>query len=183
MNIACYIRVSTADQAVENQLPGILGYCRSHQWPEPEIYAEQESAWRQGHQRELARLLAELRTGRRKYDYLVIFALDRLTRGKVGEVVNLINAFEQTGCRIISLKESWLAEAGPMRDLFTLMIAWAANYESERKIQNTRAGLQRARANGKVLGRPVGKKDSKKRIKKRPIVYRYTAPSITAEVQ
>lgn len=183
MNCAAYIRVSTADQTAENQLPAIMDYCKAHWCPEPEIYAENESAWKSGHQRELARLLRELRTGCRQYDYLVIFALDRLTRGKVGDVMNLINAFEQTRCKIISLKESWLAEAGPMRDLFTLMIAWASNYESERKSQNTKAGLARARANGKVLGRPVGKKDGKKRIKKRPVIYGHAAPRVKAPVE
>jgi putative DNA-invertase from lambdoid prophage Rac len=183
MNTACYLRVSTSEQTAENQLPSILSYCQTHGWPAPFVYSENESAWRAGHQRELARLLRELRTGRRRYDYLVIYALDRLTRGKVGDVFNLINSFEQQGCRVISIKESWLADAGPMRDLFTMMVAWASNYESERKSQNTRAGLERARTQGVTLGRPVGKKDSKKRLKKRPVIYRHNNPRGKADVE
>ena len=49
--------------------------------------------------------------------------------------------------------------------------------------ERTRAGLERARAEGKRLGRPSGKKDSKKRRKKRPVVYRYGGPSVAGVTQ
>lgn len=183
MKIAAYIRVSTDQQTAKNQLPAIMDYCKVHRWPEPEIYSENESAWRQGHQRELARLLRELRTGRRHYDYLVVFALDRLTRGGIRAIFPLLDSFENLGCKIISLKENWIPESGPLRDVFVSMIAWASQYESDRKSQNTRAGLDRARANGKTLGRPKGSKDSKKRLKKRPVIYRREPMSVTAGEQ
>jgi len=181
MNIAGYIRVSTEQQTTDNQLPAVLDYCKCHWWPEPVVYSENESAWRAGHQRELSRLLSELRAGRRRYDYLVVFALDRLTRGGIADCLQLINSFEQAGCKVISIKEPWIADGGPMRDLFAAFVSWAAQYESIRKSQNTRAGLDRAKANGVRLGRPPGKKDGKKRLKKRPVVYRLGSPSVTAE--
>lgn len=182
-NIAAYIRVSTSDQTAENQLPAILDYCKTHWWPEPEIYAENESAWKAGHQRELARLLRELRTGRRRYDYLVVFALDRLTRGGIRAIFPLVDSFENLSCKVVSIKENWIPESGAMRDIFVSMIAWAAQYESDRKSQNTKAGLARAVANGIRLGRPPGRKDSKRRIKKRPVIYRHAAPGVTAGVE
>ena len=84
-NLAGYARVSTDEQTADNQVPAIMAWAESHGYNKErvEIYQENESAWRQGHQSELARLLRELRTGRRKYDYLVVFALDRLTRGGI----------------------------------------------------------------------------------------------------
>lgn len=183
MKVAAYIRVSTADQTTDNQLPTVQDYCKCHWWPEPVVYAENETAWRAGHQRELAKLLLELRTGRRRYDYLVLFALDRLTRCGIAECLQLINSFEQAGCKVVSIKEPWIAEGGPMRDLFAAFVAWAANYESIRKSQNTKAGLARARANGVRLGRPPGRKDGKKRLKKRPVVYRLGNPNVMAGVE
>lgn len=183
MNVACYVRVSTDEQTTENQLQPIKDYCAARWWPEPEIYAENESAWRQGHQSELARLLRELRTGRRRYDYLVVFALDRLTRGGIRAIFPLLDSFENLGCKIVSLKEAWIPETGALRDVFISMVSWAAEYESERKSQNTRAGLERARANGKALGRPQGSKDGKPRIKKRPVIYRHNNPRLTAGVE
>lgn len=180
MKVAAYIRVSTDEQDYNNQLQPVKDYCQAHWWPEPVIYAENESAWRQGHQRELSRLLRELRTGQRHYDYLIVFALDRLSRGKVGQVLTLLDTFENQACKVVSIKEPWLSDAGPARDIIISAVSWAANYESERKSQNTLAGLDKARTNGKTLGRPKGSKDSRKRLKKRPTIYRHNNPRITA---
>lgn len=183
MNVAVYIRVSSSDQTAENQLPAILDYCKAHWWPEPEIYAENESAWKQGHQRELARLLDNIRSGKRKYDYLIIWSLDRLCRQGIAAILQLVSTFETYGCHIISIQESWTTVDGPMRELFIAMAAWAAKFESDRRSARTKAGLARVRANGKKLGRPVGKKDSKKRRKKRPVVYRYGGSLVGSAAQ
>ena len=183
MNIVAYIRVSTSDQVVENQLQAILDYCKAQRWPEPQIYAETESAWRAGHQRELSRLLNDIRSGLRKFDYLMVWALDRLCRQGIGPVLQLVSTFETYGVKVISLQESWTATEGPMRELFIAMAAWAAKFESDRRSERTKAGLARVRANGKKLGRPVGRKDGKKRRKKRPVTYRYGGPGVEVTAQ
>ena len=184
MNVAAYLRVSTGEQTVENQLPAIEAYCNNLGWQLEGVYAESESAWRNGHQQELAQLLSDLRSGRRRYDCLLVWALDRLSRQGIGPLLQLINTFEVYGCHVISVNESWThPEAGPMREMFIAMSAWAAKFESDRRSERTRAGLERARAKGQKLGRPVGKKDSKKRRKKRPVVYRYGGPSVATVVQ
>lgn len=177
MNIACYIRVSTSEQTAENQLPAIKDFCKARWWPEPEVYQENESAWRAGHQHELARLLRELRTGKRKIDFLVVWSLDRLSRQGIAATLQLINSFEVVGCKIVSLHESWISEEGPMREVFAAMAAWAAKYESDKKSENTKAGLARAVSQGKRLGRPMGSKDSRKR---RSVGYllRYASPEL-----
>lgn len=98
--------------------------------------------------------------------------------------MQLINIFEVYGCHVISVNESWThPEAGPMREMFIAISAWAAKFESDRRSERTRAGLARVIANGKKLGRPVGKKDSKRRRKKRPVVYRYGGSSVEVAVQ
>lgn len=183
VRVAAYIRVSTNEQTVENQLLAIRDYCKARWFPDPEIYAENESAWRAGHQRELSQLLDDIRSGQRKYDYLIVWALDRLCRQGIGPVLQLVSTFETYGVKVISLQESWTATEGPMRELFIAMAAWAGKYESDRRSERTRAGLDRARANGQKLGRPVGKKDSKKRRKKRPVVFKYGGPSVAAVEQ
>lgn len=176
---ACYIRVSTSDQSAENQLPAIRQYCDHHNYELADIYQENESAWRDGHQRELARLLDDIRHGKRHYDVLVVWALDRLTRSGIRAIFPLLDAFELYNVHVVSIQDAWLQqETGPGRDMFISIAAWAAKFESDRKSANTRAGLERARANGKRLGRPPGSKDKEKRRKKRPVVFRYAAPSV-----
>lgn len=184
MNVAAYLRVSTDQQEISNQLPAIEAYCNNHGWQLEGIYTESESAWRNGHQKELSRLLNDLRTGRRRYDCLLVWALDRLSRQGIGPLLQLINTFEVYDCHVISVNESWThPEAGPMREMFIAMSAWAAKFESDRRSERTRAGLDRVRANGQKLGRPVGAKDSKKRRKKRPVVYRYGGSLMRSAVQ
>jgi DNA invertase Pin-like site-specific DNA recombinase len=163
MKAACYLRCSTGDQHTDNQVPDIMDYCKAHWWPEPEIYRENESAWRKGHQAELSRLLADIRSGRRKYDRLIIWSLDRLSRGGVGELFGLIHAFRQYGCQVVSCKEPWLESAGPAGDLLLAVTAWIAEFESLRRSERTLAGLARAKKEGKTLGRPSGSKDKEPR--------------------
>lgn len=163
MKAACYLRVSTGQQDVSNQLPAIRAWCESQDYELAEVYQENESAWRNGHQHELSRLLSDIRSGRRKYDYLIVWALDRLSRQGIGPVLQLVSTFEAYGCKVISTQESWTAAEGPMRELFIAMAAWAGKFESDRRSERTRAGLERARSEGKRLGRPKGSRDKVKR--------------------
>ena len=173
MKAACYLRVSTGQQDVSNQLPAIKAWCESRGYELAEVYQEAESAWRNGHQHELGRLLSDIRGGKRRYDVVLVWALDRLCRQGIGAVLQLVSTFETYGCHVISIQESWTQDTGPMRELFIAMAAWAGKFESDRRSERTKAGLDRARSSGKTLGRPPGSRDSKKRIKKRPVVYRY----------
>ncbi len=159
MKAACYLRVSTGQQDVSNQLPAIKAWCESRGYELAEIYAENESAWRVGHQRELARLLSDLRSGRRKYDYLAVWSLDRLTRQGIASILGLVNAFKAHGCQVISIQELWTEQSGPMAELLYSITAWVARFESDRRSERVKAGQARAVRRGKKLGRPAGSKD------------------------
>ena len=71
MKACCYLRVSSQEQSTDNQLPAIEAYAASKGYELVAIYRENESAWRAGHQKELARLLDDIRSGRRKYDIVL----------------------------------------------------------------------------------------------------------------
>ena len=163
MKVTAYLRVSSDQQTTDNQLPAIKAWCERRGYELTEIYAENESAWRNGHQKELARLLGDLRSGRRKFDILLIWSLDRLSRQGIGAILQLISTFETNGCHVISIQESWTVVNGPMRELFIAMAAWAAKFESDKRSERTKAGLARAVASGKKLGRPSGSKDKGRR--------------------
>jgi DNA invertase Pin-like site-specific DNA recombinase len=171
INTAAYLRVSTEQQTYDNQFPAILDYCKANWWAEPVVYAENESAWRVGHQKELSRLLYDIRSGKRKFDYLIVFALDRLSRQGPLAVLDLINNFKNYGVKVISIKEPFTNLPFGFDNVVYSFIAWASQYESERKSQNTKAGLVRTMIIGKTkagkpitkLGRPAGSKDKRQR--------------------
>lgn len=163
MRVAAYLRVSTQEQTTANQSPAIEAWVKSRGHDLVEVYAENESAWRVGHQRELARLLSDLRGGKRKYDYLLVWSLDRLTRQGIASILGLVNTFKAHGCQVISIQESWTEQSGPMAELLYSIVAWVAKFESDRRSERVKAGQARAVKQGKRLGRPKGSKDRRRR--------------------
>jgi len=68
--VVIYLRVSGSEQTVENQLPALEKWVADKNHELVEIYRENESAWRSGHQRELSRLFNDLK--RRKIDVCLL---------------------------------------------------------------------------------------------------------------
>ena len=163
MKAALYLRVSTTEQNVDNQLPALEAYADSRGWQIVEVYKENESAWKAGHQKELARLLSDSRNGKRKVDVVLVWALDRLSREGAAAILNLINTFKAYGIRVISYQESWTEAPGAIGEVLYAIAGWVAKMESERRSERTKAGLARAISQGKKLGRPTGTKDVGKR--------------------
>jgi putative DNA-invertase from lambdoid prophage Rac len=59
------------------------------------------------------------------------------------------------GCvPVLSVREGWLDTTGPVRPLLVAIFGWVAEQERTRLIERTKAGLERARRQGKRLGRP-----------------------------
>lgn len=145
---ALYIRVSTERQAVENQAADVrqLALARGY---EPVIYEEVESAVKK--RPVFDRMLADVRAGR--VQAVAVWALDRLHRSMIG-AMNTVLELDRLGVPVLSVREGWLDTSGPVRPLLVAIFGWAAEQERTRLIERTKAGLERARRQGKRLGRP-----------------------------
>ena len=161
MKAALYLRVSTDDQDVENQRPGLEALARRLSATIIETYQEKESAWTGGHQRELARAYHAAQRGR--YQYLLVWALDRLTRGGPLATLQAIDRFRRAGVKVVSVQEPWTETPGELGDLLAALVGWVAHHESQRRSERTKAGMERARASGVKVGRPKGSRDRKPR--------------------
>lgn len=173
--VAIYLRVSTGEQTTDNQLSVLQKWVADRGYELVEVYSENESAWKSGHQRELARLFTDLH--RRKVDVCLVWALDRLTREGIARIFELVNRFKAYGVRVISYQESWTEQSGPMADLLYAITAWVAEFESKRRSERTLAGLARALREGKKLGRPKGSKDKAER-QRTGYLLRYANPTL-----
>lgn len=173
--VVIYLRVSSNEQTTENQLPALQKWVADRGHELVEVYSENESAWKSGHQRELAQLFADLH--RRKVYVCLVWALDRLTREGIARIFELVNRFKAYGVRVISYQESWTEQTGPMADLLYAITAWVAEFESKRRSERTLAGLARALREGKKLGRPKGSKDKAKR-QRTGYLLRYANPTL-----
>jgi len=132
------------------------------------VYQEEESAWRNGHQKELANLIADAR--RRRFQAVLVWALDRLSREGALAILSLVNKLSSCEVKVLSYQESWTEAPGEVAELLYALTGWVARMESQRRSERTKAGLARVKAQGKCLGRPLGSKDRRKRKKRQRLV-------------
>lgn len=146
---AVYLRVSSRDgrQDESNQEPECLELCRARGWA-PLVFRERESGVKA---RPVWREVLEL-ARRGHVRAVVVWALDRIGRTRV-QVAHDLAELLRWRVDVVSVRDGWLDQAGPMRDLLVQIFGWVAEGERQRLIERTHAGLARARAKGKVLGR------------------------------
>jgi len=133
------------------------------------VYIEHESAWKAGHQAQLCQLMVDAR--RHRFDVVLVWALDRLSREGAAAILNLVNTFKIYDVKVISYQEPWTEAPGEIGEVLYAIAGWVARMESQRRSERTRAGLARVKAQGKRLGRPSGSKDKRKRKRRQ----RFTA--------
>lgn len=164
---ALWVRISTDDetQSLENQLPAIERFAAHHGYTITRRYEVEDSAWNGGKAEYRATLQQAMDDGYRgHYKVLIVWALDRLTRGGAEDALRLIRQFRERGCTIVSVQESWLNGDSVAQDILVAFAGWMAQQESSRHSERVKAGMQRARAEGKVIGgRKQGSKDKRKR--------------------
>jgi DNA invertase Pin-like site-specific DNA recombinase len=147
--IAIYLRVSTDKQTTENQRPECEQMARQR-GELVSVYEESASAVK--HRPAFERMVKDAKRG--KFDTLVIWAIDRFGRSMVGNLQDL-QELERVGVGVTSVRESWLDTSGPCRPLLAAMFSWVAEQERARLVERTRAGQERARRQGKRIGRPT----------------------------
>ena len=154
-----YSRVSTRDQDPENQVrflenAGIPPDCI---FIDRGISGTMPAEDRPGFQRAMKCIEENKETVK----FLYVYEISRLGRTTI-ETVNLIEKLEKRGIMIWSLspKESFTQSSDKnIRTLLLMIMSWVAERERDNLIERTRAGLDRARSEGKILGRPKAEID------------------------
>jgi DNA invertase Pin-like site-specific DNA recombinase len=78
----------------------------------------------------------------RKFDIVVFWALDRLTRGGTRATLNYLQRLESKGVGYVSYQEQWLNSTGPFKDVMISMFGTLAKQERARISERTIAGLK-----------------------------------------
>lgn len=147
-----YVRVSTDKQDVKNQKLELLKHVQPENLYEDSGVSGTVPA---KNRKEFKKVYGKIQKG--VVTELYVFELSRLGRTST-ETIQLILEIEQLGCHIISLSpnESWtkLIDSPGIRNIFISMFAWFADLERASISERTKLGLQRARNEGKHLGRP-----------------------------
>lgn len=144
-----YARVSTVTQLTENQREQIkqAGYAiDKRRFVEEQISGSVPAMQRPG----FVALLDRLEDG----DTLVVTKLDRIGRDSI-DVQQTVKLFIGRGVRLVVLQLGNLDLTSSAGALMVKMLAAVADFERELIVERTQAGLARAKAQGKRLGRPT----------------------------
>jgi len=144
-----YCRVSTADQTTANQVREIeaAGFkAEPKRVIEETVSGSVAAAERQG----FARLLDKLEDG----DVLVVTKLDRLGRNAM-DVRSTVEALAGMGVRVHCLALGGVDLTSAAGKMTMGVLNAVAEFERDLLIERTQAGLSRAKAQGKTLGRPA----------------------------
>jgi DNA invertase Pin-like site-specific DNA recombinase len=115
-----------------------------------EVFSDAGVSGAKDHRPALSRLMDAAR--RRKIDRVMVARLDRLGRS-VRHLLLTLEEFRVLGVQLLSLAES-MDTATPMGKMVFTLIASVAEFEREIIRERIYAGLRRAKAQGKTLGRP-----------------------------
>lgn len=151
MRTALYIRTSTTEQDPESQARQLRAHAAQHGLEITREYSDQESGASQA-RAGLQRMLTD--AAARRFDVLLFFALDRLTRRGVRHALELLETLQRCQVQIICLQQPALNTAGPLGDMIRAVYAALAEMERDLIRARTSAGMDRARAQGKHIGRP-----------------------------
>ena len=139
---AFWLRVSTPDQLVENQAPALERMAESRGLTVVQRYELRgRSAYRGAQLSDIEDVLADARDGH--FRYLIVWALDRLSRGGIEEGLRIVREFEAAGLTVISCQEPWLESSSDDRDLLIAVSGHSAKAESTRRGERIKASRER----------------------------------------
>ncbi|MGH9716777.1 MAG: recombinase family protein [Candidatus Acidiferrales bacterium] len=151
MRVAIYSRVSTDTQDAENQSVQLREFAARQGWQLVAEYRDIESGAK-ADRPEFKRMLDD--ASRRKFDLLLFWALDRLSREGVLQTLTYLNRLENYGIGFRSYTEQFFDSCGPFKDAVISIMATLAKQERIKRSERTKAALARIKASGKRLGRP-----------------------------
>ena len=153
--VALYARVSTKDgrQDTENQLLQLRDYCRKQGWEIAGEYVDHETGGT-SKRPHFQRMFADARV--RKFDLVLFWSLDRLSREGVSATLNHLERLTGYGVNWRSFTEEYLDSCGLFRDAVLSILATIAKQERVRRSERATAAIARLRRQGKTehLGRP-----------------------------
>jgi DNA invertase Pin-like site-specific DNA recombinase len=153
---ALYLRISTQDgrQTEENQRRELKALLKREGYVFAGEFVDHESG-RKG-RRERAGFNDMFEAAERgAFDVLVFWSLDRFSREGIRTTIHYLQQLETLGVRFRSYTEPYLnTENELVSHILLAVMSYFAEYEAKKISRRTKAGLERARSEGKKIGRP-----------------------------
>jgi DNA invertase Pin-like site-specific DNA recombinase len=151
--VALYARVSTKDkrQDTANQLDQLRQFAATQGWTLVHEYVDRATG-KHSDREQFQQMFLD--ASQRKFDVVLFWSLDRFSREGVRETLNHLQRLNSYGINWRSFTEQYLDSCGIFKDAVLGILATIAKQERVRLSERTVAGLERARKQGRIGGRP-----------------------------
>jgi DNA invertase Pin-like site-specific DNA recombinase len=149
-SVAIYARVSTDKQKVEMQLAELREYGERAGWKIYREFIDEGYTGKDTARPAFKEMLDEARW--RKFDVLLVWKLDRLSRS-LKDLIGTLDELGHLGIDFISY-DNKIDTSSPTGKLVFQVIGAVAEFERNIISERVKAGLRNAQRNGKRLGRP-----------------------------
>jgi DNA invertase Pin-like site-specific DNA recombinase len=161
MRVAFYSRVSTEDQSPINQIDPLTEVGRRLGWEIVDVFVDHGISGAKARRPGLDRLLKGVH--RRDFDLVATWSIDRLSRS-LPDLLALLGELHAKGVGLYLHQQAIDTSTPAGRTMFQMMGVFA-EFERAILVERVKAGLARARASGKRLGRPRLSDESINRIR------------------
>lgn len=157
MKTFCYLRVSTEQQELKSQKLGIEKYLKERSINKAEWITDTISGSTLWRQRALKSVIETAKQG----DLLIVSELSRIGRSTV-DVLQFMQEAAKAGLSIHAVKNSITLDGSIQSTIFATVMGLAAEIERDFIRSRTKEGMERAKAQGVIIGRPKGSTGTKK---------------------
>lgn len=152
MRVALYLRVSTDEQTVDNQRQDLEQVAKQRGWTIVEMYCDDGISGAKGRNKrpDFDRLLRDATS--RRFDLVAAWSVDRLGRS-LTDLIGFLSEIHAVGVDLYLHKQGLDTSTPAGRAMFQMMGVFS-EFELAMIRERTRAGMARAKAAGKHIGRP-----------------------------
>ena len=159
MKVAIYVRVSTFDQTTLNQEIELNEYCKRQGYDIFKVYKERGISGAKTSRPQLDKMLQDMR--HKLFNAVIVWKFDRLGRS-TQHLLQVLEEMKNKKVRLIATSQN-IDTNTPMGKFFFIILGGFAEMERELIVERIKLGLQRAKKQGRKLGRPKGSKDKRRR--------------------
>ena len=153
--VALYARVSTTDQSTDSQLLDLRRYVSERGWHTFREYTDNGVSGTKDSRPALNQLMDDAK--KRRFDAVLVWRFDRFARS-TKHLILALEEFRNLGVDFVSYQEN-IDTSSPLGSAIFTIISAVAQLERDIIAERVKAGLRRAKENGKKLGRPKVKVD------------------------
>lgn len=149
--VVIYTRVSTLDQTIDNQLIELRDHCSRMGWEVVKEYADEGLSGTLSREKRPALNSLIKDAYRKRFDSVVCWDISRIGRS-MKELILFLSDMKDRGIGICSVRQGFDTSTS-MGEIMFQFVGILSSWEREMIRERTLAGLERARREGKTLGR------------------------------